>query len=575
VGVSENVEDARELGELPWPAWIERARKGETSPELFVPVGGSEASRADARALLVDLGRVDLAPRVRSATAEEFAEQAAKRLGESVPPFTPGDLAPLQAGASVDELILLRRRCAAALSALETFGAIAHCDGSPVVDPLVASSWSSIDVGGTHDRARAALGNQLDVLARGATTLGEGTPIVAFNALPWPRRTLITLSTPGARVVASNGRRLASQQAGDGGSMFALDVPALGYEVVHALRADEPQTVSPFTSGVAVDGWTARNEELAFTIDPASGAITSLVALPDGTELLSGPARIGGDGWSVESAAFVERGPLRAVARIQESTPALHATIEFVLAARARELEVRCTLSRAGASTLPAFELPLRHASARALAGVPFGSSPVSASADPSEARHALLDWIAATDGTRGLGVLAQECATVLVSPGRLDVELLAPTGASRTTAFGLAPFSDGWKKAGLPELARELAAPVELFATDAHDGAREARHSFVSIACLEHDGSLVHGPESGVMLTALQPAADGGWVMRVVETSGRDQEVVLELDRPVFAAQRVDLRGSPLGALRCEGDRVHVAIGANRIENVHVRLRP
>jgi alpha-mannosidase len=154
---------------------------------------------------------------------------------------------------------------------------------------------------------------------------------------------------------------------------------------------------------------------------------------------------------------------------------------------------------------------------------------------------------------------------------------MLPPQSASspRTTTFALAPFAGGWKKVGLSQCAQELAVPVELLATDAHAGARGNNHAFVSIARVAREGPLVQGPESGVMLSALQSTTDGGCLLRVVETAGQVEDVVIEFDRPVFAAQRVDLRGAPLGVLRYEQGRVYITLGSQRIENVLVKLRP
>jgi hypothetical protein len=116
---------------------------------------------------------------------------------------------------------------------------------------------------------------------------------------------------------------------------------------------------------------------------------------------------------------------------------------------------------------------------------------------------------------------------------------------------------------------------PVELYSTDAHAGGREARHSFVSIARVDREGSMTQGPSVGVTLSSLQTSADGGWSLRVVDTSGRAQDLVIELDRPVFGAQRTDLRGTPIGALRSARNRVQLSLGPQRIENVLVRSRP
>ncbi len=577
VGTSRPIADAREIAELPWHAWIERVRSGKTIPEIFVPVDANETARAGANAIVALLSRVDVAPSVQSATAEEFAAQAVARLGKAEPKFAPGDLRPMDEGAVDADSIVRRRRTVAAIGVLETFATIAHADGAPAIDARIDALWAAVSSSHTLGGARALLGDQLGVLARGATTLGAGTPIVAFNTVPWPRTTLVRLDAPGSRVLGSDEKERPAQPAADGGTLFAVDVPSLGYEVVHAVRTRGSTAAVTVRAPVTVTEWTARNDAIAFTIDPASGALTSLKVLGDDTEMLSAPARLTGEGWTVKSADFVERGPLRAIARLQLESPAAHATVDFVLETRARCVEVRCALDAVDRSANLAFSVPLRHAAARAIAGVPFGSSPAAPLADGSAARLGLLDWVAGTDGTNGAAVLAEECAAVRLAAGRIDVEMLAPIepARARTTTFALAPFSDGWKKAGLAQRAQELAMPVELFVTDAHAGARDPRHSFVSLARVDKDASLVQGADTGPMLSSLRAGAEGEWVIRVVETSDRAQDVLVETDRPVFEARRVDVRGASIGTLHSERHRALLPLGARRIENVVLRSRP
>jgi hypothetical protein len=273
------------------------------------------------------LAGLSTVPRVGSATAEDFAVESGRALGAETPAFTPGAMIPL-ADADLPQIALrvpALRRAANAVAALSVLATPAFMDGSAYPSASIDELRAALQTPAGPDpsaaaneivlRAESALASELEILARGAETLGKGTPIVAFNTLPWPRTALIQLDSSSGSLFGSDGAPLPSQTTAAGSRLFALDVPALGYHVVRGSRGDVPAQLDE-RERVRVDGWTARNSRLSFTVDPTTGALASLALVGEKLELLARPAQLAGDGWKTESVAFTEKGPLRAVARV-------------------------------------------------------------------------------------------------------------------------------------------------------------------------------------------------------------------------------------------------------------------
>lgn len=606
--------DAREFGDLPWRAWYERAATAPAEGEVLFGVG-DERERAAADEILAAFGAMDVAPRTRRATLESFASEARRRARAAARDVTARDVAardiaardiaapllrPLGEAATVDasEAAWNARRCVAAVRRLETLAAFGAIDGAPSRRDEIDAAWRAVEeefgslatVPAARARADAlvgtcdaALADPISVLARGAATNGPGTPVLLVNSLPYSRRELVRLEDPDARMTDARGTELPSQRTRDGARVFAVDVPACGYEVVHGrVEAGAAEAVASTT--LATEGLGARNAHLAFAFD-ASGALASLRLPGDDGELLAEPARFLDDSWSVDSVELVERGPLRAVvcATFQRTVfqqGAQRARVECTLAAHARTLDVQVVTESVDALTTPppvVGRFVLRRAAARAVVGTAPGATLAAAAADGSAARYRLYDWIAGTDGKSGLAILGGDCAVARWAPRVLSVESLAPgaDGVARTT-FSLQPFTGGWRIAGLAGEAARVATPVVVYATDAHAGPRGARHSFLSLSRRALDGSLSSGPECGLALTSLSITEAGdAWIVRLCETGGSARELVLATQHPLFGADTLEPSGIPLRTLRVDEGRVRTWIGPERFEDLRLRLRP
>lgn len=573
------LKDAREFGDLPWRQWSMAVTLKATAPELLLAIDGSARVRADAKRIVKRLFGLSCLPNMRSATAEDFVAEAGRRLGAECPTYAPPGLVPVpdDRAQQVMERAPALRRAANAVATLSVLTTPAFMDGSDypraTIDVLrgavqaLDASKPSADAARIVERAEAELARELEIVARGASTLGKGTPFVAFNALPWSRRALVELESPGGMLFGSDGAALPWQATPGGSRVFALDVPALGYHVVRGSRGDEVVKLDD-RDKVSVSGWTARNGRLSFTLDPATGAVTKLGLVNEKLELLAGPAQLVGEGLEVESAEFTEKGPLRAIARVVMSAEGRRVELELELETRSFALQIRVRTTGDGG----AWRIPGAHAAPRALFGVPFGFTTAGPHANGRPARHRIADWAATTDANSGIGILAGNLATVLVEKDALTPEL-AP---SAETVFALVPFTGGWRKACLAERAWEFSTPLALIATDAHPGARAARHSFMTVTRVEGLDRIVEGPQCGVVMSAFEPTeTDGAFIVRLAETHGAAASLTLDFDRPVFGADVVDLRGTVKHPLRVLERRVEMHLGPNRIETVRVQLRP
>ena len=128
-------------------------------------------------------------------------------------------------------------------------------------------------------------------LAANATALAgavrrAGRRIVVFNPLPWRRggivRVTVTGAAPAALQEVESGKRLAVQKQGKAVCFLARDVPPMGYRTYACV--DPAAGAGGGLAGTA-DGRTIENDFFRVKLDPAGGAIASLVDKRTGREL--------------------------------------------------------------------------------------------------------------------------------------------------------------------------------------------------------------------------------------------------------------------------------------------------
>jgi alpha-mannosidase len=456
-----------------------------------------------------------------------------------------------------------------------------------------------------HIASRAAVesADALAVLAHAAGTRGAGTPIVAFNPLPWSRHARVEIADANALVVDADGKPALGQDVAGGGRAFAVDVPSLGWAVLHVRRAakdESPRSDSP----LRVDGWTVSNAALMFRVDPATGNLASVRVLGSDVELLAQPAALGfasdEPAPRIESVEMVERGPVRALVRIARSTPRVRVIEEIALEGHARHIDFRAHVeplddeARVRATFAPA------HLAEQPWVSVPFGVAPIhfgrkpgtarahsefdaAAPPDASEAERnwPLGDFVLADDAAGGFALVNGTASRFAFDGAALSIMLCEPGSAgakpaARDTEWSLFPYAGAGRRSAAATEAAERAREVVLVATDLHDGARPAQGSFLRMSRLTSDGGLAEGAAAGVAISSFQATDEGdGWIVRFVEQRGESARLRLEFDRPAFNPERVDLLGNSLGPVKAEEGRLELPIGAWRVETLRVRLRP
>ena len=295
---------------------------------------------------------------VKLAVPSEFETVVAKR---NDLPVIKGELNPIFQGIYSSRIDVKQwtRNLTRILTTAEKLGALSNWLGTATDDSMVWRAWEPTIFNQTHDLASGvmsdrvyedsirgfefsnALGNEmidnrLETLVSKIDTRGEGTPVVIFNPLGWPRtdiaETDLVFSDQGVRTVSvldPDGKDVPVQiletvRSGDGSlkqvklAFIAKDVAALGYTVYRAVSnrpakaADTADQNGPdreirrWTSSTAMkDSDWMENEFYRLTFNLWTGAMTGLQMKSDNSELLAGPGNIvareydGGDFWEL------------------------------------------------------------------------------------------------------------------------------------------------------------------------------------------------------------------------------------------------------------------------------------
>jgi alpha-mannosidase len=171
-----------------------------------------------------------------------------------------------------------------------------------VTDQLFRSKADSARTIGQKILDRA-LGN---IAARVKTGTAQGTPVVVFNALSWPRTEPVRVILPSGsyRIVDVSGKTVPSQAVmtssgvTDGGTtvtFVAQDVPSLGYATYHAVQVKSAPAI-----GIAAktpETWDSRHYRIGF----APGGLRSIFDRELKRELLKTDKFLGGEIFTMRS----------------------------------------------------------------------------------------------------------------------------------------------------------------------------------------------------------------------------------------------------------------------------------
>lgn len=417
--------------------------------------------------------------------------------------------------------------------------------------------------------------SSLDIISARIDTRVKGdAPILLFNSLAWPRSETATLSVQlpqaatGLRLLDAQNRPLLSQvissdqETHEFTVIAHVDVPALGYAVIHAEPAEDKAGDKGGVAGRGLSlnetatNFVVTNEHLKLTIDRKNGCITSLVGLPENIESIAAGA-CGNqlqtfvdtpkqyDAWNIDpgtldhetpitqldSIAVVADGALRKTVRIARSWQSSKFVQNISLDAGDDEVKVVNDIDWHETHVLLKAAFPLAATSAKATYEIPYGSieRPTTRNNSWEKAKFEVpaLRWADLGDAKQGLSLIndskyGYDAAgntlrlTLLRSPTWPDPD--ADRGHQHFT-YALYPHAGSWKAAETVHRGYELNDPIAATQVLAHAGSMRAEHSFATVE------------NKNVTLTAVKKAEDSdALVFRMYEWAGTPTEVMLHV---------------------------------------------
>ena len=434
-----------------------------------------------------------------------------------------------------------------------------------------------------ENAAIQSLSRRIDLPADPSTV-----PIVVFNPHAWPVRETVELEfgglkpTDGLRdeagqpVPFQNVQSYATVSAWRSRLAFQAELPPLGYRT-YRMTAESPRADGPT---LRVEPGLLENDHLRLELDEKTGRILRLVlreggkdvvdvAEPDrpravvvqdtsdtwGHRLLAFRDELGE--FSAKTVSVIESGPVRGILRVTSHWKGSTLVEDFVLAAGARELDIRVLLDWRQHAQLLKLRFATRVREPMATYEIPYGAieRPANGEEEPGQR------WIdvsgadgSAKDGTArfGLAVLNDAKYGFDIHEGELGVTAVRspiyahhePTrprpgvryefqdqGRQRFT-LRLVPHRGGWAEAGLTRRAAQLNQRPTVLIESFHEGPLPLTASYAAVT-----------PDH-VVLGAVKLAEDADdLIVRVVETAGRATSARIEL--PAWD-RRIDLDIGP-----------------------------
>jgi len=445
------------------------------------------------------------------------------------------------------------------------------------------------------------------------TRVKAGVPVLVFNPEGWSRSETVKLKVqlPDAaedvKIFDSHDKLVLSQVVSKDAATHSFEVlaqvdgvPALGYEVVHAVagKGDAKSDLKAEDQGGA---FVLSNGKVRVSIDKKNGCISSLMA--GGKESIAAGA-CGNqlqtykdlpkdyDAWNidpgtldgtmtpidgVDSIALVDHGPVRATVRVARTWGKSKFVQEISLDADADSVEVGNDVDWHETHVLLKAAFPLAASGPKATYEIPYGSIERTTlrtnSWEKAQFEVPAMRWADLGDAAQGVSILndskyGYDAAgnvlrlTLLRSPIWPDPD--ADRGTQRFR-YAIYPHAGGWKQAETVHRGYELNDRMVGEQVFAHTGKLPPSYSW----------GAVENPN--VTLTAVKKMEDGnGLVFRMYEWAGTASEVKLHVPAGATYAVESNLMEKPEGAkLAVSGDLVSVPIKPFEILTVEVGYSP
>ncbi len=451
----------------------------------------------------------------------------------------------------------------------------------------------------------------LKTLAAGIDTrVKGGVPVMVTNAMAWPRSETVKLTVQlpedakGVKLLDAKNNPLLSQVVSQDAATHQFTVlaqvegvPALGYEVIHAVPAGKDADSSELKLDQTPAGFVLSNGLVKVAIDRTNGCMTSVMA--GGKEFLAAgacgnqlqtfsdtPTRY--DAWNidpgtldgkmtpisgVDSIAVVSDGPLRKTVRVTWSWQSSKFMQDISLDAGADEVVVDNNVDWHETHVLLKAAFPLAASSAKATYEIPYGSiertTERTNSWEKAKFEVPALRWADLGDTSQGLSVLNDSKYGYDAAGNVLRLTLLrSPTWPDPDADRGMQhfryaiyPHAGEWKQALTVRRGYELNDPLKAEQVFAHTGAAPTAASWGEVENVN------------VTLTAVKKAEDSdALVYRMYEWAGTAGDVKLHVAPGAQYAVESNLMEKVEGPrLAMSGDVVTVPINPYEILTVQV----
>jgi alpha-mannosidase len=508
----------------------------------------------------------------------------------------------------------------------EKLASLAWLQGKTYPNDQLTDNWKNITFNQFHDLAAGSgLGviykdaqkdyaevfhNDNEITAASLNTLAaivdtsskSGVPILLFNPMAWPRSETISLSVqlPEAadaiQLRDAHDHLIPSQIVSQDAATHSFkllarvnDVPALGYTVIHADKANAGKAPATDLNAEEKPGsFTLSNANLKLVIDRKTGCITSLVSLPSNNESLA-PKACGNqlqtfkdtpkqyDAWNIDpgtldhmtpidqidSVTLLDHGPIRATVRVTRTWQSSKFIQDISLDAGADSVIIGNDIDWHETHVLLKAAFPLAATGPKATYEIPYGSiertTLRSNSWEKAKFEVPAQRWADLGDAKQGLSLLNDVKFGYDAEGNTLRLTLLRSATWPDEVAdkgrqqfrYALYPHAGTWKQAQTVHRGYELNDPLKAEQVFPHTGSLPAEHSWASIE------------NPNVTLTAIKKAEDSdALIFRMYEWAGTPTDVKLHIPPGATSATETNLMEKPEGAtLNLTGDTITVSI--------------
>jgi alpha-mannosidase len=571
-------------------------------------------------------------------------------------PTFKGDMNPIFQGtySSRIELKQWMRTDERLLTTAEKLGAVAQWLGKPFEHRRLWEGWEPVLFSETHDTASGVMTDHVyedtvrsyefakkiaddlideswDRLADSVDTSGQGTPIVVFNTLSWPRSELVEVNlgfadsgVKGVAIADSNRKALAVQLISanrnpDGGlkeariAFVARDIPPMGYAVFHAT----PRQEAIAAAEAQADADSLENENYRVTVDASTGAIKSIRVKDGDWEALSGPGNVvdrqddhgdlwepyhGLDGGSRIAMTAKQPLPKPGVDMFSTEFSGKPGTIlkgpvfcEFSVAhpldsgkfgttvrlvAGSPRIDITTRLVNNSKFVRYQASFPTSIHDGRSTQSIPFGAIERAEGIE-----YPAQDWVDYGNSDRGVALLNVGLPGNLVSDGTMIVSLL------RAHTLGAYGYGGGYEPGMGSESGFGIGQERTLhYAIAPHRGdwrdakvwrdGMELNNPLICRTAAPHAGKLaslwsfVKVSNPNAVISSVTDGRDGAVLVRVYDATGRDtKDVMLAFPSEVASAKEVNFMEDHLADLSAQGKQIRFDLSAFQIKTLSVRL--